>query len=100
MESFAAAATSKTFVVAPLVRTAEHHLSPLLDPVKTVVVQAGAGDVELVMVDGRIVKRDGDLVGDPTEGALVVLAEKGGVDVAGLRQERPRMLEVPFDSDY
>lgn len=46
-----------------LVRTAEHHLSPLLDPVKTVVVQAGAGDVELVMVDGRILKRDGKLVG-------------------------------------
>ncbi|MGY0071598.1 cation-translocating P-type ATPase [Streptomyces sp. QTS137] len=44
--------------------------------------------------------RDGDVVGDPTEGALVVLAEKGGVDVTGLRQERPRRLEVPFDSDY
>ena len=51
-----------------LVRTAEHHLSPLLDPVKTVVVQAGAGDVELVMVDGRIVKRDGELVGTDRHG--------------------------------
>ena len=46
-----------------VVRTAEHHLSPVLDPVKTVVVQAGAGDVELVMVDGVILKRDGKLVG-------------------------------------
>ncbi|MEU3792433.1 cation-translocating P-type ATPase [Streptomyces fructofermentans] len=44
--------------------------------------------------------RDGEVVGDPTEGALVVLAEKGGIDVGGLRQERPRRLEVPFDSDY
>ncbi|MFE9925929.1 cation-translocating P-type ATPase [Streptomyces sp. NPDC005774] len=44
--------------------------------------------------------RDGEVVGDPTEGALVVLAEKGGIDVAGLRQDRPRRLEVPFDSDY
>ncbi|WP_406729292.1 HAD-IC family P-type ATPase [Streptomyces sp. GD-15H] len=44
--------------------------------------------------------RDGQVVGDPTEGALVVLAEKGGIDVAGLRQERPRRLEIPFDSDY
>lgn len=51
-----------------LVRTAEHHLSPLLDPVKTVVVQAGAGDVELVMVDGRVVKRDGELVGADRQG--------------------------------
>jgi P-type Ca2+ transporter type 2C len=46
------------------------------------------------------VLRDGEVVGDPTEGALVVLAEKGGIDVASLRQERPRLLEVPFDSDY
>jgi Ca2+-transporting ATPase len=46
------------------------------------------------------VLRDGDLVGDPTEGALVVLAEKGGIDVAAVREDRPRLLEIPFDSDY
>ncbi|MEU1554873.1 amidohydrolase family protein [Streptomyces scabiei] len=45
-----------------LVRAAATHLSPVLDPVKTVALQAGAGDVELVMVNGRIVKRDGQLV--------------------------------------
>ena len=42
---------------------------------------------------------DGEVVGDPTEGALLVLAEKGGIDVAALREERPRLLEIPFDSD-
>ena len=41
-----------------------------------------------------------EVVGDPTEAALVVLAEKGGVDVVALREERGRMLEIPFDSDY
>ncbi|GIF00911.1 cation-translocating P-type ATPase [Paractinoplanes rishiriensis] len=46
------------------------------------------------------VLRDGDIVGDPTEGALIVLAEKGGVDVAALREQRPRLLDIPFDSDY
>ncbi|MDY7084566.1 MAG: cation-translocating P-type ATPase [Actinomycetota bacterium] len=44
--------------------------------------------------------RDGEVVGDPTEGALVVLAEKGGVDVTALREQSPRLLEIPFDSDY
>ncbi|WP_328418074.1 cation-translocating P-type ATPase [Micromonospora sp. NBC_00389] len=45
------------------------------------------------------VLRDDALVGDPTEGALVVLAEKGDVDVARLRAQRPRLAEVPFDAD-
>ncbi|MFI6400229.1 calcium-translocating P-type ATPase, PMCA-type [Rhodococcus coprophilus] len=44
--------------------------------------------------------RDGVLVGDPTEGALVVLAEKGGIDVDGARAAHPRLAEVPFDSAY
>jgi P-type Ca2+ transporter type 2C len=44
--------------------------------------------------------RDGDLIGDPTEGALVVLAEKGGIDVVETRQHYPRVAELPFDSAY
>lgn len=44
---------------------------------------------------------DGEnLIGDPTEGALIVLAEKGGVDVNATRQAFPRIAEVPFDSEY
>ena len=43
---------------------------------------------------------DGVLSGDPTEGALVVLAEKGGIDPVGARAEHPRIAEVPFDSEY
>ncbi len=46
------------------------------------------------------VVKDGGLVGDPTEGALVVLAEKGGLDAAGTRQDYPRVAELPFDSAY
>jgi Ca2+-transporting ATPase len=38
------------------------------------------------------------LVGDPTEGALVVLATKAGVDVDDLRRAAPRLADVPFDS--
>lgn len=38
-------------------------------------------------------------VGDPTELALAVLAEKGGVAVAALRQAKPRLWELPFSSE-
>jgi Ca2+-transporting ATPase len=41
---------------------------------------------------------DGELIGDPTEGALVTLAQKGGVDVDRDRARLPRVAEVPFDS--
>ena len=44
--------------------------------------------------------REGDLVGDPTEGALVVLAAKGGVDTTMTRERYPRLAEVPFDAAY
>jgi Ca2+-transporting ATPase len=43
---------------------------------------------------------DGALIGDPTEGALIVLAEKGGISVDAAREMYPRVAEVPFDSDY
>jgi len=44
---------------------------------------------------------DGEsLIGDPTEGALIVLAAKGGIDLEGARQTHPRVAEVPFDADY
>ncbi len=44
--------------------------------------------------------RDGACIGDPTEGALVVLAEKGGLDVSETRRLFPRVGEVPFDAEY
>ena len=43
---------------------------------------------------------DGEIVGDPTEAALVVLAAKGGLDVDETRRVYPRVGEVPFDSEY
>ena len=61
-------------------------------------------DLEQVMLpmalcaDARL---DGEaLIGDPTEGALIVLAEKGGISVDDARELYPRVAEVPFDSDY
>src|SRR5262245_53493996 len=44
--------------------------------------------------------RDGACIGDPTEGAVVVLAAKGGLDVEETRRSFPRVAEVPFDAEY
>jgi len=43
---------------------------------------------------------DGELIGDPTEGAMIALAAKGGVDAASTRQAYPRIAELPFDAAY
>ena len=42
--------------------------------------------------------REGRVAGDPMEAALLVLAEKAGVDPQALRSSSPRVAEVPFDS--
>ena len=67
---------------------------------------AGTEDVPLeqflmpMMLANDAVVSGGDLIGDPTEGALVVLAEKGGLDTATTREEYPRIAELPFDAEY
>jgi magnesium-transporting ATPase (P-type) len=50
--------------------------------------------------NARIERRDGRArcSGDPTEGALVVLAAKGGIDREAAERRRPRVREFPFDS--
>ncbi|MFI6532543.1 cation-translocating P-type ATPase [Nonomuraea sp. NPDC050547] len=55
--------------------------------------------VAMALCTDAVVRAADDVVGDPTELAMVVLAEKGGVDVAALRRRHPRIAEVPFDSD-
>ena len=37
--------------------------------------------------------------GDPTEGALVVAAEKAGLSKEELEEQEPRVFEVPFSSE-
>ena len=48
--------------------------------------------------DSRV--NDGLLIGDPTEGALWVLAQKGGVVSEAEQAHRPRIAEIPFDSAH
>lgn len=40
------------------------------------------------------------LHGDPTEGALLILAAKAGLDPAIIQQSVPRLAEIPFESSH
>jgi Ca2+-transporting ATPase len=44
-------------------------------------------------------RADWSVLGDPTEGALRVLAAKAGLDLAALAAAAPREAELPFDAD-
>ena len=42
----------------------------------------------------------GKVVGDPTEGAMLVLAHKAGLHIDGTREKFPRLATLPFDPTY
>ena len=66
------------------------------DPELAILLEAAAGcvDAELGVRDGKPV-----VVGDPTEGALLVVAAKAGIERATLEAKARRIGAVPFDSD-
>ncbi|MGQ9694199.1 MAG: cation-translocating P-type ATPase [Thermodesulfobacteriota bacterium] len=55
----------------------------------------------LLCSDAILEEKEGKwfIKGDPTEGALVVVAAKGGVNQAEMRLEAPRLEEIPFSSE-
>jgi len=63
-----------------------------------------AGSIEdailpyVVASDAKLV--DGKVVGDPTEGALLILGHKAGLDIDGTRERLPRLATLPFDPTY
>jgi len=52
----------------------------------------------LIANDAKLV--DGKVVGDPTEGALLVLGHKARLDVEGTQATYPRLATLPFDPTY
>jgi P-type Ca2+ transporter type 2C len=72
------------------------------------VIKRSAGESEVpldqffmpMVLASDAVVRDGEMIGDPTEGALVVLAEKGGIDALQTREQFPRVAALPFDAEY
>jgi Ca2+-transporting ATPase len=69
---------------------------PAEDPALSDLLRAAAAcnDAELTRRDDRPA-----IVGDPTEGALLVLAAKGGVHRPDIEKRMPRLGVVPFDPD-
>lgn len=75
------------------------------------IAQVGAGALKALLLCGALCndanleqdREDGKqtwkVIGDPTEGALVVAAAKIGLKKAELGREYQRVLEIPFDSD-
>ena len=52
----------------------------------------------LIANDARLV--DGKVVGDPTEGALLVLGHKAKLNIEGTQLDYPRIVTLPFDPTY
>jgi Ca2+-transporting ATPase len=71
-----------------------------IDPVEDELLKT-ALTIGALCNDAQMADEDGEatVLGDPTEGALVVAAAKAGLDLERLRSERPRVDEIPFDSD-
>ena len=64
-------------------------------------VALGAALEALALCSDATLRDDGDgwqLIGDPTEGALVTLAAKLSIDAAVVRRRHPRIGEIPFES--
>lgn len=71
-----------------LIDTRALHMQPVHDPAATVIMQAGRGDVEAVMIAGRFAKRDGRLLADGLDEKLGRLAASGTRIVAELRHRQ------------
>ncbi len=71
--------------------------SPDDDPVFTQALY-----VALLCNDARVFERAGEwrMEGDPTEGALIVLGHKAGLDSAAEQTRRPRIDVIPFESEH
>lgn len=69
-----------------------HHAAGSSDSIEQAVLPYLVAS-DAVLVDGKV-------VGDPTEGALVVLCHKAGLDIDGTRERLPRMATLPFDPTY
>lgn len=71
-----------------LIRHNSINITPMLDPIKTVVMQASIADVEMVMVNGKVIKAEGKLLDCDQN----ILAQK-------LQQSAERIIQAVTDED-
>jgi P-type Ca2+ transporter type 2C len=77
-------------------RRDEEPLIPANEPPLKLLLQIGVlcNDAQLTAAKGIA-----GILGDPTEGALVVSAAKAGLDKEDLAKSHPRLAEIPFESE-
>jgi Ca2+-transporting ATPase len=70
-------------------------VEPLKEPSLELVLRIGAlcNNAKLVL------EPEPQIIGDPTEGSLIVTASKAGLTLKKLSQEYPRLQEIPFSSE-
>ena len=73
------------------------HITEEIDPLLQEIAHAAllCNDADLRETDAGW-----ELTGDPTEGALLTLAMKAGLDIRLVRSERPRTDVIPFESEH
>lgn len=69
------------------------------DPATGPLLQAAALCNDAQLLPPEEARTQWSVLGDPTEGALIVLAAKAGIDLEKLNRDAPREAELPFDSD-
>ena len=72
------------------------------DPRLRALLRAGAqcNDAWLLRDGGTEGASGWSVAGDPMEGALLALARKGGLDERAVREDAPRLDDIPFDAAY
>lgn len=76
-------------------------VDPRSNPTLELLLKIGAlcNDAKLEEVSQEQDSPSWRILGDPTEGALVVAAAKAGLVTSELEKSEPRVKEIPFDSD-
>ncbi len=79
----------------------EERIDPLADPDASALLQGAiaCNDAQLEERPGESAAPDWNIIGDPTEGALIVAAAKTGLRQDAFARVLPRVQEIPFDSE-